>query len=290
MQAFILLFAAISADIEFPAGVYPTAQEFKQPAPAFRTTTERFPRFMYFMSDNCIPCRAGLDGSQGCRKPLESSNWSIGYSNRDHLQLVDIDKNPELAEYYGVTQTPMVVLVDGNQNQAVPYRNLQSLLALMPRQSKAALVESDLLRIGCKLRPDLGSGINTEYGMVTCSHCVRGNTVQVECDGEVAVGTVIARDAASDVALVSVPWKLQHPTVGIASSNPSGELQLVARSANGSLTVTPNRVVGRIRWVVCWLFRIRQSPVNLAVDLSTRMATWLALSVVTWSTVNRIEG
>lgn len=102
----------------------------------------------------------------------------------------------------------------------------------------------DLLRTGCKLRPDLGSGVNTDYGVITCSHCIKSTTVQVECDGEVATGTVIARDAASDVALVSVPWKRVHPSVGIASANPSGSLQCVARSREGSLYVEQRTVRG----------------------------------------------
>lgn len=94
----------------------------------------------------------------------------------------------------------------------------------------------DLTRIGCKLRPDLGSGVNTEYGVVTCWHCVSsGKPIEVECDGEVGRGTVIAKDEAADVALIAVQWTRSHPTVPIAAGTPYGFMTLVARQPNGSI-------------------------------------------------------
>lgn len=154
MQALVLLFAVISADVEFQAGVYPVYQEFKKPAPAFRET---FP--------------------------------------------------------------------------------------------------SDLTRVGCELRIDFsdtgnemfspGSGVNTDYGVLTCWHCVKGHQFEVECDGEIARGVVIAKDESADVALISVQWKRQHPTVGISAVAASGIMQSVARSAEGSIAVEERKLIGR---------------------------------------------
>lgn len=100
---------------------------------------------------------------------------------------------------------------------------------------------TDLTRIGCKLRPDLGSGVNTEYGVITCWHCVSsGKPIEVECDGEVGRGTVIAKDEAADVALIAVPWTRQHPTVSLSSWRPTSPLSLVARGDDGLITVKPS--------------------------------------------------
>lgn len=141
MQSLILLFAVISADVEFPAGVYPTRQEFTQPKPAFRSSLDSV----------------------------------------------------------------------------------------------------DLTRVGCKLRPDLGSGVNTEYGVITCWHCVSsGKPIEVECDGEIGRGTIIAKDEAADVALIAVPWTRQHSTVSVAGFPATGSLSLVARGDDGLIMVKPS--------------------------------------------------
>ncbi len=103
---------------------------------------------------------------------------------------------------------------------------------------------TDLTRVGCKLRPDLGSGVNTEYGVITCWHCVSsGKPIVVECDGEIGRGTVIAKYESADVALIAVPWKLPHPTVKIVSGIWDGDLSLVARTPRGPIAVSNSAAI-----------------------------------------------
>ncbi len=238
-----LLLLAVSAD-EFQAGVYPVYQEFKTP-PAFRETIppERFPRVVFFTQKSCTPCYTAMHNFSPW---LKGGGWSVGTTPRDHLQICDIEEYPDIAMRCGVTVTPSVALLDGKgQYHARPYLGRQTLLEVLKPTFSSAVASNDLTRVGCKLRPDLGSGINTEAGVLTCWHCVSsGKPIEVECDGEVATGTVIAMDEPSDVALISVPWTRQHPTVRLAGSNPTGVVQCVARSREGSLVVEPRTVLG----------------------------------------------
>ncbi len=104
---------------------------------------------------------------------------------------------------------------------------------------------TDLTRIGCKLRPDLGSGVNTPFGVITCWHCVSsGKPIEVECDGEVGRGTVITKDEAADVALIAVPWTRQHPTVDLATNNSLTLMTLVARSSTGKIDWWMDQIIG----------------------------------------------
>jgi hypothetical protein len=117
---------------------------------------------------------------------------------------------------------------------------------LFPVTGRYAVKPLDLMRVGCKLSPDLGSGVNTKFGVVTCWHCVNsGKPIIVECDGEIGRGTVIAKDESADVALIAVPWKLPHPTVGVSSGIPYGEMQLVSRSPSGPIAIQSAEIVGQ---------------------------------------------
>lgn len=237
MQTLVLLFAVISAEVEFPAGVYPTVQSFKPPAPAFRATTEHFPRVVYFGQKSCPPCVPRWNDLVGYATP---SGWTSGTGANVNLQYCDVDENPELADRAGVNQTPSIAMMQRDGiGQAIPYGGRADFVQLLKPAFKATI--SDAIRAGCKLRPDLGSGINTEYGVITCWHCVSsGKPIEVECDGEVGRGTVIAKDEAADVALVSVAWKSLHPTVSLTPGTPSGSLSLVARGDDGLIMIKPS--------------------------------------------------
>jgi len=122
---------------------------------------------------------------------------------------------------------------------------------LMPRGYATSFAADDIRRMGCKIRqnpdngPSIGSGLNTEYGVVTCWHCVsRGGPIEVECDGELAQGTVIARDDANDVALISVPWKQSHPFARLSSGKAVGKVSYVGRGIDGLILTSPAEVTG----------------------------------------------
>lgn len=238
MKSLVLLCAVISADVEFPAGVYPTRQEFKQAAPAFRESIEQFPRVVYFAQKSCPPCGPRWDDLLNYAIPV---GWTYGKGPNFHLQYCDVEENPDLARQAGLTQTPSIALVERSGiGQAIPYTGRADFVALLKSKASAANL-TDLTRVGCKLRPDLGSGVNTEFGVITCWHCVSsGKPIEVECDGESARGTVVAKDETADVALIAVEWTRKHPTVSVASGYPSGPLSLVARGDDGLIMVKPS--------------------------------------------------
>lgn len=225
----------------------------------------RYPRVIFFDAEWCGPCRIALDGPGGFRKWLEASGWIIDGSDRAHVQLVDIDRRADLAELHGIRQIPCLLLVDGNKNSIVPYTGRDSITRLLSPAPKAAATAAapadkafDLRTAGCKLRPDLGSGINTVHGVLTCWHCVsgtiaKGQRIEVECDGQVGIGTVIRHDVQADLALLSVAWSQPRPVVacpdlsatGSASDPKPGDvLRSVSRMNDGTIGVETHRVLG----------------------------------------------
>lgn len=110
---------------------------------------------------------------------------------------------------------------------------------------------SGLERAAVKIRPDLGSGVNTDAGVLTCLHVVsdaiaKGKSIEVDCGGEVAKATLVFQDPKTDVAILKAAWKSEHPTVALRSGKPVvGEaVQSVARIRDGSIGVESHRVQG----------------------------------------------
>jgi thiol-disulfide isomerase/thioredoxin len=245
----ILALSVASYGQEFyPAGVVPTTPKAAALGP-------REPRLLFFMADWCGPCHAGMNQFIPWCKP---SGYVIDETDRAHIQLVNVDKRPDLVKKYGVVSIPAVVLVDGEgDHKPVTFTTKEAMVGLFFQKRAKSLSAQDLSRVGCELRIDFtntgnamfspGSGINTEYGVVTCWHCVENHPFEVECDGEVARGTVIARDVGSDVALISVPWKKPHPTVGISEAVAAGELKCIARGRDGFIGIEDYKILER-RW------------------------------------------
>lgn len=93
----------------------------------------REPRAFFFMAEWCQPCHAALDDFPAW---LEASGWSVGDSIRDHIQIVDVDRRADLAEAYGVTQVPSMILIDGGKHSVVPYTGRKSLTDLFEKKTQ----------------------------------------------------------------------------------------------------------------------------------------------------------
>lgn len=235
-------------DAQFPAGVYPGQPAFRETVPA-----ERYPRVVFFTQKSCPPCPIAVADLRAWL-PTSGQNWSIGTSPRDHLQICDIEDNPILSAQCGVTVTPSIALIYGSGGRrAVPYRGRRTFLEVLEPTFAKAVASNDLTRFGCEIRVDFSdtgremfspaSGINTEYGVLTCWHCVKNHPFEVECEGEVVRGQVIASDAAADLALIAVSWSKPHPTVKIGATV-GNSLQCVARSRDGTITAEARTVIG----------------------------------------------
>ncbi len=110
-----------------PTGRYATAT----------ASTPRIPRIIAFVSANCPPCRVAL-GPQGFPQWLAEAGWDVGSDDRSHVQIVDVDANPALAEQYFVSTVPAVVLVDGTKRKAVAYRDRNTIVDLLKSPQVAA--------------------------------------------------------------------------------------------------------------------------------------------------------
>jgi thiol-disulfide isomerase/thioredoxin len=101
-------------------------------AAATHADGERKHRVLFFTATWCQPCRAALDGPQSLTKWLSNAGWVCGESVSCHLQIIDIDKRADLAERYGVTQIPCVVVLGGeNATQPVSYTSREAFAELI---------------------------------------------------------------------------------------------------------------------------------------------------------------
>lgn len=74
-------------------------------------------RLLVFKSRACGPCR---DYENGALTTLvkKGKGWKMGYSEEYPIQIIDVDKNPELAVAYGVTQWPTTIaLIRGKERR-----------------------------------------------------------------------------------------------------------------------------------------------------------------------------
>jgi hypothetical protein len=92
----------------------------------------RYPRALYFHAKWCIPCKVGLEGPDNFVKWLKPQGWQIDDTNRAHVQLVDVDKSPEIMRTHKVTSIPCLVLLrgPGDSGEPVPYTGKESIPAL----------------------------------------------------------------------------------------------------------------------------------------------------------------
>lgn len=116
---------------------------------------------------------------------------------------------------------------------------------------ESAVESPGLERAGVKIRPDLGSGINTDAGVLTCLHVVsdaiaKGKSIEVDCGGDVAKATLIFQDPKTDVAILKAAWKSEHPTIALRGElpKPGDRLQSIARLRDGTIGVESHRVTG----------------------------------------------
>lgn len=121
----------------------------------------------------------------------------------------------------------------------------------LPTSTVSKSAGGDLLGAGCKIRPDLGSGVNTDAGVLTCLHVVkeaisRGKTVEVDCGGEVVKGTLVYQDPKNDVAILKVSWTKQHPSVSVNSERPKvgNVVRSVARLRDGTIGIESHQITG----------------------------------------------
>jgi len=116
---------------------------------------------------------------------------------------------------------------------------------------ESAVESPGLTKAGVKIRPDLGSGINTDAGVLTCLHVVtdaiaKGKPIEVDCEGEVVPATLVFQDPKADVAILRAAWKSEHPTVALRGERPkTGErVRSIARLRDGTIGIESHHVVG----------------------------------------------
>ncbi len=122
----------------------PTGEYAVEAKPVSEVPAERFPRVLFFHASWCNPCHVALDENPvktnfGCRKWMESGGYEFGESPRSHVQLVDVDKHPELVKRYHVGQIPAIVLLTGDdaKARAVSYAGRQSIVDLFYPPAKS---------------------------------------------------------------------------------------------------------------------------------------------------------
>jgi thioredoxin-like negative regulator of GroEL len=65
-------------------------------------------RLLYFTATWCAACRS----NESTLAALAAAGWSIGTTDRDHIQVIDVDASPAIARRYGINAVPEWVLVD----------------------------------------------------------------------------------------------------------------------------------------------------------------------------------
>ncbi len=78
-----------------------------------KAVTPRRYRLLYFTAEWCGPCR-----NLKARFPwLKASGWSVGDAPDNHVQVVDIDRHPEVWSKWrkADTQIPLIVVIDGDR-------------------------------------------------------------------------------------------------------------------------------------------------------------------------------
>ena len=84
-------------------------------ATAGKSRVERPRRILCFTASWCGACQR-LKREEFPR--LEEKKWHIGPEAKNHVQQIDVDKNPELAERYKIESLPTLVLVENGKETA----------------------------------------------------------------------------------------------------------------------------------------------------------------------------
>ena len=71
-------------------------------------------KLLVFTATWCGPCKTvyNPDNPEGTTiSELEKVGWKVGNGPENHIQMVDVDENPELFQRYGLTHVPSFVLI-----------------------------------------------------------------------------------------------------------------------------------------------------------------------------------
>lgn len=72
-------------------------------------------RVLSFTATWCGPCNTQQSFKNEAMPWLAKSSWIIDETERAHVQIVDIDKHPELAQKYSVQQIPALLLIEDDR-------------------------------------------------------------------------------------------------------------------------------------------------------------------------------
>ncbi len=97
--------------------------------------TPRNPRVLMFYAEWCGPCHASL---RSFKPWLQASGWEVSDSERAHVQLIDVDDFPELANRHNVTLLPTFILIEDDKDLArhVGLATGKTIVGLFDKRSK----------------------------------------------------------------------------------------------------------------------------------------------------------
>ncbi|TWU12846.1 Thioredoxin [Symmachiella macrocystis] len=103
-------------------------------------------RLLAFTASWCGPCKAWVS-TQGER--MKRAEWRIAYNDPGaHVELIDVDKRPDIVRRYGVQALPCFIAVDSSGNELGRLNGAASAeqLAELQRAKPAAGVMADVRR------------------------------------------------------------------------------------------------------------------------------------------------
>ena len=98
--------AVAFAEAELAISSEEPASVVEQPSSADAEPHRR--RLLYFTASWCSSCRT----NEATLAALAAAGWKIGPSDRDHIQVIDVDASPAVAQQYRIAAVPEWVLID----------------------------------------------------------------------------------------------------------------------------------------------------------------------------------
>ena len=94
------------------AWAFTATKSLKVKVPVAEVKAERTRRIQLLTATWCAPCKTLIADA----KPwLERGGWEVGPSNTSHIQIVDVDENPEVWAAANAQFIPLAILMDNGK-------------------------------------------------------------------------------------------------------------------------------------------------------------------------------